>query len=725
MRKRFLGFSALCLCFLLPLTDVVSAEGISGSLELDYGHLNIKSTDETEESVRTKSDNFTQKYNLHFDRALYPNVKLSAGGIFQKISGKFETDGIETDSTLTRFVPSVDLRMANPFINAGIGFIRSEEKQTSGRLPSTTNMRDSFSASLGLRPLDLPALNMHFLRAYTYDKERISRDSINDSFSASLMYNPTKHLQLGYQGRYNNGKNRLTDLETQSLAHTARASYSRNFFNRVSLSTSYRFNTQESKTTTSGKGNVSFQLSPFSGLSAISDTPTQTSLEETRTLTDGDAVAISGINIGPVPIGGNNKLRNIGLDFVNDSEVNTLFLWVDRQLPDIVVNSFSWDIYTSSDNQNWAIIQTVSPATFGPFDNKFVINFNTVKTRFIKVVTRPLSTAIAVPPGFDVSNIFVTELQAFITKPAADVSSSFSSSSHNYDLNVRTKILDSPSLYYDFTYFYTRTEPSGISRYSLINGLSMSHKISRIFSTSARVSREDSEVTGGTKVTYGYSASLTAVPLKTLNHILVLSGRYETMGEESSYANSAYLVNSVQFYKGVSFGLSGGLSTSTSETGRKSEASIVNFGATLDPFTDLSINLGYSNSELKQTGAHLPETSSFTRTKSLSVSYSPFRTVYLFASIGILQEKDKETGTTRDFAVTWSPFRDGALQLNILYSHTISSPGDAKLTSFIPSLRWNIARRTYLNFAYQLFKEDSATQTTDTAAYSTSLRTSF
>ncbi len=156
------------------------------------------------------------------------------------------------------------------------------------------------------------------------------------------------------------------------------------------------------------------QLFPFAGLAGINDTPQLGALGANTTLIDGNTAVSTGINIGQLlSQTGDIQQRNLGLDFGTQATVSTIYVWVDRPLPSVVANSFSWDIYTSSDNQNWLFAQTVFPSNFGQFDNRFEIYFSAVNARYVKVVTRPLSSALVPPPGSDVGYIFITEVSAF------------------------------------------------------------------------------------------------------------------------------------------------------------------------------------------------------------------------------------------------------------------------------------------------------------------------
>ena len=165
---------------------------------------------------------------------------------------------------------------------------------------------------------------------------------------------------------------------------------------------------------------VFFQVFPFTGLSDNSDTPTLEALSMNQALIDGNLVAGSGIDIGQsASFGGVPILRNLGLDFVNITSVNLLYVYIDRQVPSSVtssVNTFKWDIYTSSDNLNWTLYQSQLLGVFDPFSNRFEIQFPTISTRYIKAAVLPLSVTVIAPPGTDVSNISITELQAYVSK---------------------------------------------------------------------------------------------------------------------------------------------------------------------------------------------------------------------------------------------------------------------------------------------------------------------
>ena len=704
-----------------------AAAGLSGSAELTWSDVDTETSSASVPAEKTKTSGYFQQYQLSLTQRLYPNVNLLAGGTLTKSTADSESGGVKTDSTNITYRPTVSLTFGNPFVHAGIGYDKYVEKTASTGAAQLTNIRESKNASLGFRPEGLPTLETQFIRSHTYDKDRLSEDVVDDQLSLSSHYKPVKEIDLRYQLTRIDHDDQLVEFNSSSLYQNGRAAYTDRFFNnRVSFDTSYSLSRQSMETTSSGTGQVDIQLFPFSGLSSINDTPAVGALDANAALIDGNLTASSGINIGRTPsLGGDTSLRNVGLDFVNTTEVNTLYLWVDRSLPASIANAFSWDLYTSSDNQNWSFQTTVSPASFGLFDNRFELVIPKVNTRYLKVVTRPLSVAVPVPPGVDVSNIFITELQAFLRKPAASATETTVSTTEVYDVNVRTTILNKPWLVHNFYYWHIRTEPQSLSTSLLTNALSLNQQISRILTGSARLSREDRSEQSGNTLTYTYSASLTAVPLPTLRHGLVLSGLRSSKGDKKSSSDSAFLNNSAEVYPGVNALLSGGLSSSTSETGIVTDSTMINTGFTIIPHRTMNVIFNYGQTASQRTGGGLTDSSTRGSQRSARVTYSPFGALYLAAEILTSAERGKETRTIQNYNASWAILRDGELQLNFAYAETLRSQDDGMERLISPSLRWNLSRQALIDVGYSVVRTKTATQLSETKSLATSFKMYF
>lgn len=699
-------------------------QGVSGYLDFTFTSASTSATDASGNTVKTNSTGYNPRLNLAVNTQIFPNLNLSAGGLIEANIANASTDHVNTKTTTTSFRPYVNLTLNSPPYTFGIGYTRREEYAKSGDTPGITTINEEYDAVIGWKPVGLPSLDLLFFRRNTFDTEHISQDTTVDSVLLGSKYT-YKNLDLQYQASYNDQTLKLVGLETKDLTQTGRVSYSDSFFDRrLSFATSYNISRQDIETTSQGKGEVSFQIFPFAGLSTISDTPTLGALIPNPALIDGNLTASVGIDIGLPPIGGNTKLRQIGVDLLNVTEVNKLLVWVDRELPASIANFFSWEIFTSSDNLNWTLFKTVSPAQFGQFQNNFEIDLPNVKARYIKVVTRPLSPTILDASKFP--NIFITELQAFLKQPAQDVKRKTNNTSQFFNLDSKTRILNLPSLYYDLAFFYSRSDPSGIYQYTLSNGLSVNHRFSPILSGTARIAREDSSQEGRRQWDFLYTATLTANPLRTLTDTLVFSGRTGEIGGKPFNTNSIILNNTAQLYQGIDVYLSGGLNFAKRETGESSSGYTLNFGTSVVPHPTLTLTLNYSDTTADQSGRGRPiNTTNFTRTGDFSVSYKPLSTLYLFGSISILSQTGSKTSYLQNYAASWSPFPGGNLQFNFGYSEVLRSEDRGRDTSISPSLRWKITNRSTLDVGYQSLKSESVSQKSNTNAISARLQIFF
>jgi hypothetical protein len=514
-------------------------------------------------------------------------------------------------------------------------------------------------------------------------------------------------------------------VETKDYLNTGRITYSDMFFNnRVSFNGSYNISHEETTTTASGiGGEVTSQISPSAGLSLVDDTFNPIALDPNPALIDGNTTTSTGVNIGLPPLGGNTSLRQIGLDFVVTTEVNRLLVWIDRDLSSAttIANSFSWDVYISSDNLNWNHwAGPILPASFGPFQNRFELDFPRVSTRYIKVVTKPLSPIVFGSSSFP--NIFITELQAFTAKTVEQqVKSRTTKLSHILNIDSRTRILNIPNLFYELSYYLNKSDP-GQTTYTLSNGLSVNHRFNPIFSGSARVAREDGTEEGEKRWAYVYNASIVATPLKTLRYNLIYSGRIEEIDRESTKNNSIFLQTNAALYKGIDINLGEGINFSTLETGQRQRNTIINFGTSIVPHRAMTITLNYSDTTTDQSGGGLPSTSTSTRRGNLSVAYRPFETLYLFSSWEILAEKGEKVQTTQNYGLNWSPFPEGTLQFNFAYNESILSENKQKSRLITPSLRWNITNRSFLDLSYHYIHSSSKLQKSESNGVSANLK---
>ena len=434
-------------------------------------------------------------------------------------------------------------------------------------------------------------------------------------------------------------------------------------------------------------------------------------------------------------------LWNFGLDFGpgNNSETNTVLVWVDRELPPAIAGSFTWSIFVrNSENESWVAGPAVSGATFGSALNgagqvasRFKVQFGNVKTRFIKLVVNTLTrTWNTLDPSLASSfknpgQINVTELQASISTPVQQARTSLSSTSHLYSLDVKTRILDTSDLYHSFSFLFGTASAAGSTRYSITNNLSLNHKLSRMFTVLANVALENTKSASTQSNTLAYNASVKATPLIGLDNTLMYSGRIGSSNGSSISSNSLFLHNTAQPYRGISLSLAGGVSEATNSSAGTSDSLQLITGASVTPMKAWNINFNYSFSRTTTSGGIVPASSSSFGTGMLSTSYRPFTNLYLVASFGMTGQDNAKTQFTQNYGVNWSPFPDGNFLFNLAYNESIDTRTDTKNRSLSPSISWRITSRTLLDVSCPVLYSGSSSQSSLTTIFNASLRTSF
>jgi len=222
------------------------------------------------------------------------------------------------------------------------------------------------------------------------------------------------------------------------------------------------------------------------------------------------------------------------------------------------------------------------------------------------------------------------------------------------------------------------------------------------------VAREDSRESAGDRTTYLYSASLRAVPLRTLQSSVVVSGRSTEIEGRTSRSSSLFLYGTAELYRGINTNLSIGTSTTTAEEGDRTDRTQVNAVATLVPHPTTTFNLIYQNIAARRHGGMLPEDQNLgLHSRQASVSYRPVTTLYLYASYRTEQREEFAERFLRNYSVSWTPFPDGSLQLQLRFDEAYRSELQSLSRTWSPSVRWNITDRFYVELAYEQAKYDA------------------
>lgn len=684
--------------------------------EFTYDNGTFESTQkETGETTDGEFSRFSQRYNLTLARAIYPNLFFKAGSIFKLEESEVESDGERFEFNVRNILPHLELNLANPLVNGGIRYGRTDKKEYGTNFATERDFRDEYSANLSWRPVDFPLITFGYTHARTYDEPRTT-EAENDFYHFSSKYSFRK-FDMDY--RYSRGEfeEKLSDRKTISRVHNGKFAYSDNFIdNRLSMRAGYRIT--YTATELVGREGGLFPALRFNGLSndpdgLYSDPSTGLALVPNPALIDGNYAASGGIDIG---LAADESLyTNIGLDLGAPTAVDKIYVWVDREVSPLVAASFAWNVCTSPDNtdsSSW-VCTTPSSVIFGTFDNRFEISFPDVGTRFIKVVTRPLNPAV---PGASIyPNIFVTEIEAFTTVTGQKGLKS-RNLSNAYTLTLGWRHSDKTFAGYDFRYVESESDPFSAKSSSISNSLNIGHEFSNIFNGSARLLRSDSESGDMESTTHSYGASLRAAYLPTFSQTLSYGGSLIETDEGTASSNSVFLRSNAILYTGWNAFLDLGYSWGETEQDTNTRNRFLRMGTGLAPNDKFNLSMNYSVSRRQESGSPY----STSQTGAVHVFVLPLKTLNLLASVSFTDD-DGDSKVFQNYSLNWLPFPDGDFQFSVSYSESLNSEGD-ETTIISPSLSWRIAKGVFLTTSYSHAEGESDEATSKTETLSASLR---
>jgi hypothetical protein len=708
---------------LLVSTGVCLGQQVDGFLELSGSRRELSSVSPLGPAPDRLSRTLGQRYNIDGRWLLSPRLTVRAGGLFDIDDSSLETSGVTTDRRSERLRPYANILYGTPLFSVDLGFYLLKESNESGG-QSSDRTRESYVATAIWEPEGLPEWMLRLSRDNSFDDTRQRQDFTEDFAELSSRYSPIDSLRLEYRSSLRDGTDRLRGNETRTTTHFGRVSFGDSFFDRrVRLSTHYNVTSTDIEFRSAGAGEVLQPVFSVSGLFAVTDFPEDVVLAPSELLIDGDLLSSAGIDLGLPSPGEEDGPRNVGLDFGAPEPVDTLRVWVDRELTEEVADFFSWDVYTSEDNVTWQLRARGALSEFGVFENRFELRFSQLETQYIKIVVRPLD--LSVPDAAQFPDIFVTELEAFDRRSAG---SSFDRPRETFSqflAAVRTQLIEGRSFYHDLSYV-SRSSSGDPTVYTLSNGLTYSERLNRVYTMSARATREDGRQPQGDQTTHTYSASLRAAPIPTLSHNVVFTTRDTERRGLTSEQSSVFLYTTAALYRGVNATLSMGQLRSRGEDGRRNEGERIRLTTTLAPHRSLSLNLLYRWQKDENRGGQVPGPGSRKLLeRRVSATFTPVSSVYSFFSYRILSERGQRDRIFRSFSVGWSPFRGGALQLSLSYDESFRSEFESRFRVYSASARWNASNRFFVELSYSNNRVDSTMSERDTRGLTALTRLRF
>jgi len=345
-------------------------------------------------------------------------------------------------------------------------------------------------------------------------------------------------------------------------------------------------------------------------------------------------------------------------------------------------------------------VNVVGQVSFSAFQNRFELTIDKTAARYLKVVTRPLAAGVTVDPRF--SDVFVTELQAYLILPAQQVRGTTSTTIHVASGSFRQLLLANPNLAYDFS--GVLTTGTGGSSYTVQNGLSLERSFARTFALLARVTRQDTGqfISGQPSIHRGllqYSASVTGRPLPTLSESLTYSGQYTETARGTAKLNSVTFVNRAQLYRGLDALTSLGYNYNYLDTGAMSYGPTVIATLSVVPNRIVTLAGSYYLASTHQTGGGLPDSDTEDERVDGTIAISPFPALYLSGTVTRIIKGFRPT-TLASLTGSFSPFPDGNFLLRSSYSESIDTSLGVKSGVGTVGARWNFTQGAYLDLGY-------------------------
>ena len=318
----------------------------------------------------------------------------------------------------------------------------------------------------------------------------------------------------------------------------------------------------------------------------------------------------------------------MGVAFANGTtEVNALRLWVDRQLPPSVAGAYAFTAWSSDDNLSWTQVPVTGPVTFGVFENRFEIPIVRTQARYLKVVTRPITTAVTSDPQYRA--VLVTELQPFLVVPASEAPRTSQQWGGNFNGSARLLILQDWNLAYTLGFNTSHEGSLDFRDWSVLNSLSAGRQVAPGVFVNAQISRTDSAQTNlPHEATNRWSAQIGYDPYQTLGLSFTYSGQYGQLFQGDVLSNSVTLVGRVDPWQGVSLAATGGYSWARDAAGRRLESPNATVGITLVPMQALTISGTWGVSSSIVTGTGGPVQGDSTTSLQGSLSFTPVRAIY-------------------------------------------------------------------------------------------------
>ncbi len=690
------------------------ADGFAALLQPGYTSMHSRSEAESGESSRFDTEQYHQLYRLTLDRSLFPSLRLALGGMFDRQQDLGNQDGLRQDLTADRSQLFGDLILAGPLLSASVGASRREESAKALQESRTSRIQEGYHLQALYRPAALPELSLHAGHQSTYDRDKKLEFRSGESVLASTTYRPIPSTDLRYALEWTQGRDHIHHSQTEQQQHTGRLGWNERFWaGRVTALADVEVSHRRSAAWASQAGGVTTtQVYPVGGLSTVEvfpATPTDVALVANPALVDADLGTGASINLGAsVSASGDLRVRDMGAELAPDSEpINLVYLWLDRSLPALVIDSLSFSVYVSDDNQQWRAVTVLGVPSFGSFANRFEIRIADVVTRYIKVVAAPIPAAFIADAT--VADLYVTEIQFFRESPIAEDKKTARTTTGVLNAAVQTRPFKKVRLTHDSALRVLRQQdPVTSTAYSLSNGLSFVQPVREVHQMQARVSRLDTRADAVGTRNWQYSVGVQSNPLPTLGGSISYGGQdtVAPKGHTSGHGWSGFA--RADLYTGIAATTNMSYTVGSNESRQRTRTRAASMGLTLSPHANAHASSAYTYTRNDSEGGSAPDQTVTAEYLDTSLALNPVRAIYVNGQIVWTRRSGARGHLLVSYGGTFSPFPGGDLQMTGSYSESLDPVTDTLTRMWGPTLRWNIRAGTHLDATYSHLSTESA-----------------
>ncbi|OHB29066.1 MAG: hypothetical protein A2X84_03035 [Desulfuromonadaceae bacterium GWC2_58_13] len=622
------------------------------------------------------AESFNQSYNLNFIKQLSAAMNLSAATRYNENQ---LSDGDDSSS----INPSASFDLRNDLFSLNLS--GSDSRLKSDGSPDFLNR--TWGANLYSQLEKWPSLRLSYNQSSFQDDQSIHEQNTESSnLGASIEYSLSSFDML-YDFSMGTSDDLVADSTSDTTNHYAQLKYSESFFrNRLSVAATQQYSSNETETDTAVGPDGVFvaPVTVLAGFSAIDNTPLTGPLADNDALRDGDRTTSAVIWSGQ-----NNEDLNVGIQ-VNFQLVSRLTIFFDQLIPVGEQSKLSWELYQSSDNNNWERVNQVPTVALATVTTRTRATIDVpvqLSARYIKVVIRA-NVDLIDPVG-------ITEIEAgeLRTTDASRVVTTSKFVSHQTQLSVSYRPAPGWATGYSMRRVLNLPD-AGPENTQITHSVNASYSPANPYFSMALGASENSDDTEGSEETRSrsYSLAVNSSPLPTLDLSLgyTRTHSYEG-GDETSQSDQVNGTATAELYPDLTVGFSPSWTRSRSlDTGAQTTTYgfILTSNARLNPRTNLTANFNYSKASLDSA-----ETETETETETdegaskqygATLSYRPSDVLLVSTS---LQRDEDSDSTSLSGNMAWLFTR--SVQANLGASFDL---GEGDSEQYNASVHWSISR---------------------------------